>query len=260
MKPAGTGCDGAMAEHQAHLWQSLQRGIATAEGKVFLAGVIMTSLYAAAILLAGLRSPAMFRALLTTTTTHIVAGRAAGMSWGYAHGLPTWIVVVANMAIETFLVLLFYPLFVLSYQKLVVVKPLRQAMERIQRTAQALQPKIMKYGIPGLLVFVWFPFWMTGPLVGVIIGFLIGMRLWVNLSVVLTGTYLAILCWSVVLRQVQDRLSAVGPLVPFFFVGAVLLLAIAIHVRYAFSPQAAQGGDEGAGNTERDGGQDAGTV
>ena len=220
----------------------------------------MTSLYAAVILLAGSRSPTMFRALLTITTTHIVAGRAAGMSSGYAHGLHTWIVVVANMAIETFLVFLFYPLFVLSYQKLVVVKPLRQAMERTQRAAEALQPKIMKYGIPGLLVFVWFPFWMTGPLVGAIIGFLIGMRPWVNLSVVLMGTYLAILCWGVVLRQVHDRLSSVGPFVPFFFVGAVLLLAVAIRVRYAFSPKAAQGGDERPGDAEREGGQDTGTV
>ncbi len=230
-----------------------RRTISTPEGKVFIAGVIVTCLYMAAILLAGQGSRSLLRVLFTMTGAHIVGGRAAGMSFGYAHGLAPGVVIITNMAIETFAVLLFYPLFVLSYQKLIVIKPLKETMERTQRTAKALQPKIMKYGIPGLMVFVWFPFWMTGPLVGCIIGFLIGLRLWVNLSVVLGGTYLAIVCWGLILERVHESLSSLGPYVPFAFVGLILLFSVALRVRYAFSQHARQKDVSSRGTSENEG-------
>jgi uncharacterized membrane protein len=191
-----------------------------------------------------LESPDLFRDLLSMTTTHIFGGRAAGMSLGYARKLPPGVVIVANMAIETFLVLLFYPLFVFSYQRLIVIQPLEETIARARQAAEAHQSTLMKFGIPGLLLFVWFPFWMTGPLVGSIIGFLIGLRPLVTLSVVLSGTYLAIFCWGVILHRIYERLERLGPYVPFVFVGLVFLLAISIHIRYAFSKSAMP--DDGA--------------
>ncbi len=212
-----------------------RRVLSAPEGKVLVAGVVLFFLYLCAVGLTRLRSPELFHSLWTMTTTHILAGRAAGMSWGYMHGLERWVVIVANMAIETFMVLLFYPLFVFSYHKLVIIKPLEDAMARVRNAAEAHQRTIMKFGIPGLLLFVWFPFWMTGPLVGSIIGFFIGLRLLVNLATVLAGTYLAILCWGVLLHRVQGMLERLGYYVPLVFVGFILLLAISIHIRYAFA-------------------------
>jgi hypothetical protein len=112
----------------------------------------------------------------------------------------------------------------------------------------------VKWGIPGLLIFVWFPFWMTGPVVGCIIGFLIGMRPWVNLTVVLLGTYLAIVSWGLVLNQIYEELAKIGPYVPFVFVGIILLLAIAVHVRHALGHavehEVREGTNEGSRNEE----------
>lgn len=216
----------------------LRRLVSVPEGKFLIAGVVLVCLHAGAITLTRLHSARLSHSLLTMTGTHILGGRAAGMSWGYVHNLKAWLVIVANMSIETFLVLLFYPLFVFSYRRLIVIKPLEQTMARVQRTAKAYQPEIMKYGIPGLLVFVWFPFWMTGPLVGSVIGFLIGLRPGVNLAVVLSGTYVAILCWGLVLQRVYELLRPIGPYVPLVFVGFILLLAISVHIRYAFSSRA----------------------
>jgi uncharacterized membrane protein len=188
--------------------------------------------YFALIGLAYLRSAAFGRNLLSMTFHHILGGRAAGMSAGYAFGFGAPLVIGANMAIETFMVLLFYPLFVLSYHHLIVIPPLEDTMRRARRAAQAHERTVVKFGVPGLLLFVWFPFWMTGPLVGSVIGFLIGLRTWVNLAVVLAGTYLAIFCWGVVFRHLHERLEALGPYVPFAFVALILLLAVAIHIRY----------------------------
>jgi len=93
-------------------------------------------------------------------------------------------------------------------------------MARTQRYAEAQRPRALRWGIPGLLLFVWFPFWMTGPVVGSIIGFLIGLGPWTTMAVVLAGTGLAIVCWVFVLDQVFVQLRALGPYVPFVF-GAV---------------------------------------
>jgi uncharacterized membrane protein len=223
------------------------------EGKILLAGIAATAIYFGCVGAAYFRDPDFGHALLSMTTTHVLGGRAAGLSYGYAQGLRPWLVIVANMGIETFLVLLFYPLFVFSYQHLIVVKPLEDTMRRAREAARSHQSTIVKLGVPGLLLFVWFPFYMTGPLVGCVIGFLIGLRPIVNLAVVLSGTYLAIFCWGVVLQRIHDRLASLGPYVPVVFVGFILLVAVSIHVRYAFlrRPRQAEGADQiGAGNGE----------
>ena len=222
----------------------MRRILATPEGKVFIVGLVFTLLSAATILLAGLSSRRLMNDLLAMTGAHIAGGRAAGMLWGYNRDLSHVLVIATNMAIETALVLLFYPLFVLSYRKLIVIKPLEQTMARTQRTASALQARIMKFGIPGLLLFVWFPFWMTGPLVGCIIGFLIGLRPWVNLGVVLSGTYMAIVCWGILLRPLHAVLARAGHYLPFALVMLIFLIAIAIRIRYAFAGHSAKGEDD----------------
>jgi uncharacterized membrane protein len=226
--------------------------ISSPEGWIFVAGGALIFLYLCAVGITWLRAPATGHDLLLMTSSHVLGGRAAGMSYGYTQGYSPSIVILVNAVIETFMVLLVYPLFVFSYKKLFIIKPLENTLQRTERAARRMQPKVMRWGIPGLLVFVWFPFWMTGPVVGCIIGFLIGLRPWVNMAVVIAGTYLAILSWGLVLKQVHEVLRQIGPYVPFVFVGIILLLAIALHVRHALGDGLAneneQRGDEEGGD------------
>ena len=224
-----------------------RRVASSAEGKVLLAGVLLLGLYITALLMVRARSPKQFGDLWAMTTTHVLGGRAAGLTLGYQFRLAPRLVILCNMVIETFMVLLFYPLFVFSYRRLIVIQPLEDTMARARQAAETHQRSIMKLGVPGLLVFVWFPFWMTGPVIGSIIGFLIGLNLWVNLTVVLAGTYLAILCWGIVLHRLHASLTALGYYVPVAFVGLILLIAVSIHIRYAFAkpqPRAPEPPDE----------------
>lgn len=224
-----------------------RRLVFSSEGWILLGGCALVAIYFGIIGLTWIRNPAEGHRLFLMTSSHILGGRAAGMSYGYAHGYAPWIVILVNAVIETFMVLLIYPLFVFSYKKLFIIKPLENTLERTERAAQRMRGKVVKWGIPGLLIFVWFPFWMTGPVVGCIIGFLIGMRAWVNLTVVLLGTYLAIVSWGLVLNQIYEELKKIGPYVPFMFVGIILLLAIAVHVRHALGhePEDAEEVNEG---------------
>jgi uncharacterized membrane protein len=220
-----------------------RRVLAAPEGKVLAAGVVVLLWYVTTVAFTWLLSPEFCRSLVNMTVAHLLGGRAAGMSIGYGSNLSRGVVIVANMAIETFLVLLFYPLFVFSYQRLFVIEPLEDAIRRAREAAQTHQRTILKFGVPGLLLFVWFPFWMTGPLVGCVIGFLIGLHPVVNLIVVLLGTYLAIFCWGVILHRFYEWVAPWGPYVPFAIVATILLVAVAIHVRYAFFHRRSDDGD-----------------
>ena len=240
MKPSMRSGDSSAEGSATGTFRRLRGVVSTPEGKVLIVGLVLAFLHMGVIALTRFYSAELFHSLLSMIGTHILGGRAAAISWGFAQNLKGWVVVVTTMNIETFLVLVFYPLFVFSYQKLIVIKPLEEPMARARRAAEAHQRTIMKYGIPGLLLFVWFPFWMTGPLVGSVIGFLIGLQLKANLAVVLAGTYLAILSWSFILHRFIDIVKPVGPYIPLFLVGIVLLLAVSIRIRYAFSHHAAR--------------------
>lgn len=178
------------------------------EGRLFLTGIALALVYTFWLGIKILFSPEQSQILVGMTATGIIFGRAAGMAFGYSLGLGQKTVIPICMIIETVLVLVFYSLFVFSWRRLLVINRLKNIFERINEAAEAHKGKIQKYGIIGLFVFVWFPFWMTGPVVGCVIGFLLGLRTWVTITVVLSGTYVAIIVWAFVLRQFHDHVAS----------------------------------------------------
>lgn len=210
-------------------------GLATPEGHILIAGFVLAVVYITAIALTSIWSGTLCHNLLKMTGSHVVGGRFAGILLGHNKGLAPWLVITASLTIEAILTMHFFPLFVLSYRKLIIIDRLKESMARAQNYAERHQKKILKFGVPGLLLFVWFPFWMTGPLVGSIIGFLIGLRPWVNMAVVIIGTGLATVSWSLLVKQLEAWLASFGEYVPMLVVGVVLLIAISIHIRQAFA-------------------------
>jgi uncharacterized membrane protein len=182
--------------------------LTSSEGRVLLAGVLLSSVYILWLGVKLLVSPDEFQVLIGMTAMDIMFGRAAAMAFGYQLELKHATVILICMVVETILVLLFYPLFVFSWRHLLVIKGLKKLFDRIHKSAEMHKGKVQKYGIIGLFAFVWFPFWMTGPVVGCVIGFLLGLRTWINMTVVLSGTYLAIVAWAFFLRRFRDSVAA----------------------------------------------------
>jgi uncharacterized membrane protein len=85
-----------------------------------------------------------------------------------------------------------------------------------------------RYGIFGLFIFVFFPFWMTGPIVGSIIGFLIGLRHITIISVVFIATIIAISLWGVFLNEMVKLLNSIDSSV----VPTLLLILIGGYLVY----------------------------
>ncbi len=196
------------------------------EGRILLFGVMLTLLYIMGLVICWMVKPDIFQMLIGLTATHILFGRAAALSFGYTVGLNHGSVIPVSMVIETILVLIMYPLFVLTLQRLVEIEILSNVMRKINKVAEERHDTIRKFGIVGLFFFVWFPFWMTGPVLGSVIGFLLGLKVWVVLTVVLSGTYMAIVCWSILLRELHKRVAAYNPYVPMIMLAAIIAIVI----------------------------------
>ena len=134
----------------------------------------------------------------------------AGLSIGVASQMDTTFLVFFNFFIESIMVLILYPLFVFSWNKLEFVSypPLSRYLERSRHNANKYQPLIQRYGVIGLILFVLTPFAMTGPVVGSFVGFLIGLRHRVTLAVVLSSTFIAIILWVYLIKNFEEQLVA----------------------------------------------------
>jgi uncharacterized membrane protein len=169
-----------------------------------------------------------FQELLSITVTNVIFGRMAGLSIGVASQMDTTFLVFFNFFIESIMVLILYPLFVFSWNKLDFVSypPLNHYLERSKKNAHKYQPLIQRYGVIGLILFVLTPFAMTGPVVGSFVGFLIGFRHRVTLAVVLVSTFIAIIIWIYLIKNFEEELVAYSDMlmIGLFIAIAVLLL------------------------------------
>jgi len=200
------------------------------EGRILAAGLALAALMIVAFGIAGNLYPDKVLPYAAMTGLNFFIGRAAGMSFGYAQGYSHAQVVPFNILVETIQVLIVYPLFVLSSRQLIELRAVKPFITRIQRAAESQDGRVRPFGIIGLFVFVFLPFWMTGPVVGSIIGFLIGLRPWVNLVVVLSATYIAIGMWALLLNELSAWAATVNQYAPWGLVIAIVLLAAAMNL------------------------------
>jgi uncharacterized membrane protein len=201
----------------------------TTEGRILLLGIIIALVGLIVMGLVAFWSLPTSRMIGTMSVTNIIFGRAVSMSIGYASGYGHTIVVTVNIWVETVLVLLFYPVFVFSIRKLVEFPRLKRFLERTQAAAERHHSTVRRYGIAGLFLFVWIPFWMTGPVIGSAIGYLLGFPAWLTLLVVLAGTYTAMAAWAYLLFDIYTRAASFGPWAPILIICLIILMVIASH-------------------------------
>jgi uncharacterized membrane protein len=202
---------------------------ASTEGRMLGIGLALTGLGLLAFGIGWHLYPDGILPYAIMTGLNLIIGREAGMSFGYASGLGHAQVVPLNILIETIQVLVIYPLFVQSTRHLIKLRTLEPFITRIHHAAESGGGMVRKFGIAGLFVFVFAPFWMTGPVVGAIIGFLIGLRPWVNLAVVLVSTYIAIGIWALLLNELNVWASTVNQFAPYALFLAIVLIAAAVQ-------------------------------
>ena len=206
------------------VWRELFK---TTEWRILLLGIVITFAGLIVMGVVAFWSLPTSRVIGTMIVTNLLFGWAVSVSVGYAGGYGHAVVLAVNMWMETALVLLFYPVFVFSIRKLVEFPRLKRFLARTQATADRHHNKVRRYGIAGLFIFVWLPFWKTGPVVGSVIGYLLGFPAWLTLLVVLAGTYTAMGGWAYLLFYIYNHAAFFGPWVPVLIIGLVILIILA---------------------------------
>jgi len=195
-------------------------------GKILLLGLGLLGIFLLLLLFSALFFPHSFQTLLSITATNIIFGRIAGLSIGIAKQLDTIFLILFGFFIEVIMVLILYPLFVQSWNKLEIItyKPLHDFFGRSKETVQKYQPLIQKYGTLGLIFFVLTPLAMTGPVVGSFIGYILGFSHVKTLSTILGSTLIAVALWVYLIGHFETTLITYSHLLSLgLFTVAVLM-------------------------------------
>ena len=198
------------------------------EGKIFLVGIVLLFVYIISIIFTYIYSVDDANPLVVMSVTNFFFGLAAGISYGYTTELNDGVILLMNMLVEFIMVLIIYPLFVLSWNKSVDIELLKNFFMNVKMQREKYKDYFEKYGKYGLFLFVWFPFWMTGPVIGALIGFLIGIKHYTTILIVLSGTSLAIVIWTYFLKEVMLVLNEVSLHAPYIVLGLIIIVAVVI--------------------------------
>lgn len=125
----------------------------------------------------------------------IFFGRAAAVGTGLKLGFGFFFLFYQAVVADMFIMLYIYPLFVRNYHHLTRVPYIGGYLDNLHKVALGYKTRVARYGIPGLMIFIIFPFWSTGVLVGSIVGYLIGLPVVATIVSVTIGNIVAVGAW-----------------------------------------------------------------
>ncbi|KJS30949.1 MAG: hypothetical protein VR64_13890 [Desulfatitalea sp. BRH_c12] len=140
--------------------------------------------------------PHLNRVLVSAAFMNTMGGRSLGVATCLSAGLSPLFTIVFNLFIEIIAVMISYGFLVLIMRNVIEPKLFRNAVRQAEMSAQNQKTMIKKYGVVGLFLFVMFPFFMTGPVVGSIIGYLLNYRVINNFLIVFSGTLASIIIYT----------------------------------------------------------------
>lgn len=183
---------------------------------------------------------------------HVVGGRPGNVLLGVNLNFHP-LFIFFQCALQDFIILfLFYPVLVVGYRHTVERRVLGSALASIRQAATKHKSKVEPYGTAGLMVFVIFPFWSTGALVGAFVGYLIGMRTKVTFGSVIAGNIVAVALWVWLfdkLDEVSSHLTT-GLLIAIF--ATVLVGAVVAQVQHLVRARIRLGrGENGPAQNEK---------
>ena len=153
---------------------------------------------------------------------HVFLGRAGNAGVGLELGFSP-LFLMYQAFVQDFIVMCYiYPAFVRGHSLLTRIPAVGHRILKLHEIAVAQREKIRPFGIVGLFMFVLFPFWSTGPLVGVLVGHLIGLRAITSFTTVVAADAIATAGWM----WAYDSLRDFNQDVAYIILVGVLLVSI----------------------------------
>ncbi len=198
------------------------------EEKIILSGIAITFLIGFSTFIISFFDGAMAAKIVSVITTHILSGRAGGIATGVELDLPFFVIAPLSTLIDSTVVLLVYPLFVLISKKRIENQLINRVLIRTKYSVRKHKKEIGRFGLIGLLLFVWFPLHMTGPLAGSILGYFLGFSHKKTLTAVIIGTALAVISWLFIFRKLNIILGR------FSFITPVTIILISLGLFFLY--------------------------
>jgi len=166
------------------------------EVKILLVGLVLMALNGIYFLYLLFTDFGLYKVLSSTAIIHIMGGRALGIVTCLSADISLFYTILYNFFLEVIIVLVAYGIVVLVMRNIIQPKLFNSAVRQAELTAQSQKTRIKKYGSIGLFLFVMFPFFMTGPVIGAIIGYLLNYRPINNFLIVFSGTLGSIMIYA----------------------------------------------------------------
>lgn len=202
--------------------------------RISLAGWCLFGVWAATLVVWAVIDPVPYAEGWRLVLELAFLGRLVSVADGIANGFSEVYLLVQSGLQDVILLLLVYPLVVAVYQGSSKEGPLRKTLDRVRRSAERHRRLVEPLGVLGLWVFVFFPFWSTGVLVGGVVGYLIGMRTSTVFASVFSGHVLSLvsLIWFFdSMRGVIETFDrGLVRFLPWMVVGLLVLLSLMIRL------------------------------
>lgn len=155
-------------------------------------------------------------------------GRLVNISDGIANGFSHTYLFIQSAPQDVILLLVVYPWVVRAYKGAQKRGVLGKAVARVHRAAEQHKTVVQPFGWLGLWVFVFFPFWSTGVLVGGVVGYLIGLRTWVTFTAVFVAHIVSLVLLIWFFDRTESWMSQFSEGAVRFLPWIVLLIVLAI--------------------------------
>ena len=166
------------------------------EVKILVIGLVLMVLTGIYLLYLLFTDFHLYKVLSSTAIIHLMGGRVLGIVTCLSADISLFYTILYNFILEVIIVLIAYGIVVLVMRNLLQPKLFKSAVRQAELTAQSQKTKIKKYGSIRLFLFVMFPFFMTGPVIGAIIGYLLNHRSINNFLIVFSGTLASIMIYA----------------------------------------------------------------
>jgi len=197
----------------------------TIAGRMLLVSIFLFLIFFAIIGYAFLHDVVLGQTLLGAFFAHALGGRAAGVGLCIAFDVNIYLTILYNMFLEVLIVCFSFSLFLFSYNNSYFkIGFLQKAIKNSERNARKYEEDISRYGWIGIFIFVMIPLPVTGPVVGSFIAHFLGMSLKKNFLTVFSGTFFAIVLWSVFFGFLSEHISNIQ--------GVLAVIAIVVFVYF----------------------------
>lgn len=162
----------------------------------------------------------------------MMAGRAFSVSEGINLGFPHIFLLFQVALQDIIILLLLYRLLIAGYRRVEKVRVIGPAIMRVRQSAEAHRSRVEPFGAIGIALFVLFPFWSTGPLVGSVLGYMLGIRTWLVFVSVIVGNLLSVGCWIFFFQSLADLMKHLNMKLPVSLPLMILLTVIVLGASY----------------------------